>query len=310
MYQTAFHLHRKRVAMNIIEYLEDKGIDYATSGENISANWLGTRCLFCDDEKNHLGITDSGEFFNCWRCGAKGHITKLIASIEKCSFKKARDIAAKYPDQYSRGREETKSRQPVYLIDPKRYGGKIFPEEYLQYLADRGFNPNELINHYDLYAGGIVGDFKFRIIAPIIMQGKVVSLTGRDISGQARVKYLHLANEKSITPVKDCLYNIDSVNNSCIIVEGVADVWNIGPGSIATFGIKVTEEQKLSIAKKGLLKVGILFDPEPTAMKAAEKLAADLSPFVRHVEILEIQGEKDPAELSKQEVLEIRKEFF
>jgi hypothetical protein len=52
----------------------------------------------------------------------------------------------------------------------------------------------------------------------------------------------------------------------------------------------------------------ILFDSETEAQKQANALGSCFSPFVEHVEIMEIPV-KDPASLSKELALEIRNEL-
>ena len=302
--------------MNVINYLEDRQIEYVTSGKNTSTGWLSIKCPYvdCDDPSAHLGIqVESGTGFNCWRCGRKGPMIHLIAKLEKISFQKAAVIIDQYPDEYSQyqaksSQDEIRDRKPLDLL---KFSSKNFPDKAYKYLERRQFDPESTIQKYDLYYGNIESEFKFRIIAPVIMNRRVVNCTGRDISGSTKTKYKHCHNEDSVVPMKQCLYNIDSVRDSCLIVEGITDVWRIGDGSIAVFGIEYTMEQIYRIVNKGVLKAFILFDEEPIANKRAGSLASALSSFIPVVEVLHLTEEgADPADLSDEDVKEIREIAF
>jgi len=304
--------------MNIISYLEDRGIPYASRGKNVSSGWVGVQCPFCEDESSHCGLNvETGTGFNCWRCGAKGHITFYITRLSKCSPKQAQQIFL----DYGGGVKESTTHTSVgrsFKTDnlsfnfPSKDLSKTFPSEYVDYLLKRDFNPEQLIRDYDLYAGPNYGPMKFRIVAPCIEGGKPVSYTGLSIIRNKEVpKYKHCPNEKSVIPIKKCLYNIDSVKDICLIVEGITDVWRLGQGAIATFGIEFSIDQVAEIIRKGVLKAVIFFDAEPRAQERAEKLAGYLSHYIHRVEnfCLEKAG-SDPAELSENEVVEIRREVF
>lgn len=72
-------------------------------------------------------------------------------------------------------------------------------------------------------------------------------------------------------------FTIDkAAGDSCIVVEGVTDVWRLGPGAVATFGIKFRPAQVAMLARH-FKTIHVLFDPEPAAQAQARKLATDIS---------------------------------
>ena len=81
------------------------------------------------------------------------------------------------------------------------------------------------------------------------------------------------------------------------MVEGIADAWRLGPGAVATFGIKYTPQQITAL--KSFKRVSLLYDTDDEAMKQANKLAYALAPFCT-VEILGL-FEGDPADLPQSE---------
>jgi DNA primase len=117
------------------------------------------------------------------------------------------------------------------------------------------------------------------------------------------IPYKHAERSKSIIEVKHMLYNIDSCKDSCIIVEGVFDVWRIGNGAIGLMGTQFTLEQLELLINYRFKKVIVAFDEG--AETAGYKLARQLSgivPSVIHIEIL--RG--DPDTLPEEEINYIR----
>jgi len=293
---------------DIISYLEDSNIPYSDEGKNISSNWIGLQCPLCDDTSTHLGVNLDSKSFSCFRCGEKGNAIKLVAILERISQKKAVKIVRKYFDSnfFLNPREEIKHTDSVQL--PLGVT-KNFTSTHLEYLQNRNFNPQYLINKYNLYAGGVVGEFAHRIVAPVYLDKKLISFVGRDITNLAEKRYKNLSNEKSSVEIKKILYNIDTVKQDVILVEGLFDVFRIGDGCVATLGTVVTNEQILLL--KGLRNVFILFDSEEkdkNAKRQAEELASRISLFVKNVETINLT-KGDPCDMLEDEVLQLRKEI-
>ena len=290
-------------AFDVIAYFDEKGVDYATEGKNIGPNWIGTNCFWCNDFGNHLGINLDGKGFSCFRCGERGNAVKLVMEIEQCSSSQAFKIIKKFEDL------SIIQTQPIREVHANVVNlpigvSKRFPEFHLNYLENRNFDPDLLIRKYDLYAGGVVGDFKYRIVAPVYLDKKLITLVGRDITDRSDKRYKALAISKSIATVKSSLYNIDSVKDSVIIVEGIFDCWRIGDGCVATFGTKFTHEQILMF--RGLKRAFVLFDAE--AAKEANHIATDIASVVPFVEVISL-NEGDPAELNINDVRHLRREL-
>lgn len=290
-------------AFDILTYLDDKSIEYTAKGRNTSEGWISIKCLWCDDPSQHLGINLVAKTFSCFRCSIKGNAVTLIAEIEHCSRKKAYRITREYIDFDAKIKR--RHRDDTHVEEVKlMHLSKEFSVQHIQYLTNRGYDAEYLIRKYDLYAGGLVGDFKFRIVAPVYLDGEIVSLVGRDITDKSDQRYKALSVSKSKLPIKSTLYNIDSIDKNVVIVEGIFDCWRIGDSCVATFGTKVTPEQILLL--KGVGNAFVLFDAD--AKDAAEKLSSTLSGVVNHVEVI-ILDKGDPADMKPQEVLSLRKEL-
>jgi len=286
---------------DVISYLEDKGIKYWKGPrKNISRNWIGINCPWCDDPSNHLGINLENNLINCWRCGKKGSIMKLLLKLEK-SYNYAIRTLMKYQNDYKIKLEPIEETKEVKLP-----GDNNFTKMHLDFLLKRGLNPDFVIDHYKLKACGPAGKYKFRIIIPVFVGGRLVTFTSRDITGK-RTKYMHCPSNKSIMPIKSTLYNIDRARDTVVLVEGVFDVFRLGDGSIASFGTELTKNQISLLLKKEIKNIFIMFDSD--AIDKAKKVAATISTLFDHVEIIKLK-EGDAANLSEEDAKILMGEIF
>lgn len=286
-------------------FLEDHHIPYKTEGKNVTPGWLELRCTFCSDPSEHLGVSPTGGY-HCWRCGSKGTIIKLTMTLLDYNYSEA--LSALTPYYLSTRRQEVQSVPRHHYnqnILPKE-ASKTFPSPHLDYLTSRNF-PADIITTYDLYACWMFGEYKYRIICPVIEEGRIVNFTALAIAGQSP-KYRHCPNERAHIPMGECVYNIDSVQDVAVVMEGVTDVWRFGPGGVAVMGIEFTTEQINVLIHKNLRRCFFMFDAEPLAQQKAEQMARQISSFVDMVEVVELdQG--DPGELSPEAVQQIRNEL-
>jgi DNA primase len=286
---------------DVLSYLQNRGIAYSHSGDNVSSGWVGINCLFCIDHSDHLGINLRSKAFSCFKCGETGNAIKLIQTIDGVSVREAFETMGVFGNGLYVPREkhyQEKAKLPVGST-------KSFFRTHLDYLKNRNFDPDRVIKAYDLYATGPVGEYKHRIIIPVIMNGRMQSFVGRDITNQSEIPYKNSSENNSVRDPKKCLYNIDSVlKDTIVVVEGIFDAWRIGDGAVATFGIKYTHEQIRLM--RGMKRAFVLFDSD--AIPMAHRLAHDLSSVVPKVEVLEL-AEGDPDNLSTEDVKALRKDI-
>lgn len=293
---------------DIRTYLDDVGVSFYTSGKNIQHGWTAFSCIFCGENSNHLGVAPSGEFYSCFKCGEKGHVTKLIHELEGCSWGKAKEIYQSFSDSLFVPDYDTK-REYASKVEYPPIGVKAhLPKLHTEYLVSRGYNPEQLEQLFNIKGVYQVGDFKYRIIIPVYYRGKLVSYLGRDVTGEAKLKYKNLAMTKSVLSIKDCVYNIDNIHNKAIICEGVMDCWRFGHSAVALFGLLYTQRQVQVLSRK-LKEAIVCFDSEKVAQEQAEKLAEELSWAGVRVSILSIDT-KDPGEMNQKEANKIRQHLF
>ena len=308
--------------LDIRSYLQARNIRFWEGGKNISPDWIGIRCLWCDDKSNHLGINTSRGTINCHRCPIKGTVMRLIMKIDRCDFNEALEIVAKFNrfrSTHSRAYTQQRSSKferlrrtssDIDVLSQFNFTVDMLPI-HEQFLRNRNFDPQHLIEKYKIkFCGPVctINKFQLRIIAPIYVNGVCKSFVARDSTGRARAPYLNCPNEKALVDTRDLLYNIDHADSpDVLVVEGITDVWNIGDDTVATLGIKYTPMQVLSLTK--YRRCFILFDAEPQAQEQALKLSYDLNTVVHEVIVLELPI-GDPADLSEDDVKALRKQVF
>lgn len=288
--------------MNIQDLLKDFSVEYWERGENVGKGWINVQCPFCDDDKNHCGIQLKNLNVRCWKCG-KHTIFELlriyadssISQSELFKMIKGLDIEEEIITPIIR---EEKTNPANRKILPAEASDK-FPKFYLEYLKNRGFDPDRLIKKYRLKAVHTIGRYKFRIIIPIFMNGKIVSYTSRAVLKDMEPPYLHPTKEEPAISPKKLIYNYDTIKEGgdAFAVEGPFDSWGIGDGAGALFGVKFTVDQIKLLMRKKIRNLYILFDNDKTGRKEAERCYHVTSPLIKNVEILTLESIHDPGEL-------------
>ena len=271
----------------------------------VNAGWLNTNCPYCADTKNHLGFKIGEDYCNCWKCGSH-NLEHTLKRILKLNSSEMINVLQQY-------RTEDILRSMLNKKTPK--SKKLeFPEDKLnsrerKYLRGRGFNPDFLEQKYLLRSGGIVGDFSYRIIIPLILNGQLVSWTGRDITDNSELRYRTLEIEKSVVDPKTVLFNLDNAKNSMVVVvEGPFDVLRMGDDFVCSFGTSMTEAQ-INLLAKRYKQIIFLFDPEEAAQKKAKRYAQQLASLGRSVDVVDSEMGKDPGDFSGAEVSHLRREL-
>ena len=305
------------MGFNLSELFETIGVQYWASGKNVARGYTNISCPFCGDRSNHMGVSNASGNFRCWKCPAEGSIYELAMELKNCDIYEAKRIVRPFRiDGLGRMVKEEKIIKEFRNIMPQfSYPIKDIDSEasspYADYLIDRDFDPETTIKKYNLYAGGIVGKYKWRIIVPIIYQGQIVNFVARAISADASKKVVNCPNEECVINAKNILFNLDNViNRKMIICEGVFDAMRVGDGAVATLGTEVTDAQ-INLIRQYADTVHILFDSyekDKRAPQQADKLASRLSGVIGHVEIWALK-KGDPCDMSNNEVKELRREM-
>jgi len=298
--------------LNIKQLYQDFHLNGITSGhKHCSGGWIHIECPFCSGNLGyHLGycFDIQSRFFDkfvCWRCGGKSQ-RKALSGLLRISTYEADEIIRKYTVLTIQKKKEIKRKSNF-----KFPGGMtdLLPH-HETYLKKRKFDPELIKNKYGVRSTGPLApleiegktlDYSHRIIIPVEWEGEIVSFQGRDITGKHKLKYIACPQELEIIEHKTIYYG-NPINERCVIVEGVTDVWRLGNGAIALFGIKYRLEQIRKLAK--MKEVFLLFDPESQARKQAEKIYSELC--FRGIKCWKLPDLKtDPGDMEQEEADEL-----
>lgn len=287
--------------MDIPKFYQDHRIPWATEGnKHCTSGWINTHCPWCTGSKDfHLGTPLNGGPFKCWRCGQHPFIPTL-ARLSGLTEDQVRGKLSSYGVGPARGpKREVKRRIRTKAFKFPTGVGPLGPR-HIKYLKGRGYDPEELQQVWGVQGTGPVSvlgklSLKHRIIYPIMWDGEIISFQTRDITGRAEIKYITCPQERELIAHKDVLYgNQEYWTDTGICVEGVMDVWKLGPQAVATMGTEWTRAQARILAKS-FSRVVVVYDNEPAAQKSAGALVAYLR--FRGLEAQTYTVDTDPGDL-------------
>jgi|GEM_PF-647010 len=237
----------------MLSMMKDLGISIASEGHrHYGEGWVNVPCPWCTGSSGwHMGLS-LPRTAHCYRCGNRP-LDQTIARLANVDVKGARALIRKYLREGPAPvlRREGEIPRPTFIDLPMGALPLSDCPRHQAYLEGRGFDPMRLERLYGLLGTGLAGPDALRVIAPVYLDGQLVSFQGRDITGKSSAKYKACPKEKEIVCHKDTLYGVDLVpGDQCVIVEGTADAWRFGPGAVATFGVEWTQSQVAMVARK------------------------------------------------------------
>lgn len=290
--------------MNFTELLEQYHVPYKTEGHHhCRPGWVQIDCPFCgqDSQKFHMGYSLAYHYINCWSCGAHS-VPSVLVELLHITYREARKLLQEVIPE--RVREQVQTRGDFH----PPYGVGMLQDPHKRYLRGRGFKPAKIQELWQVRGISLAPRLQWRLYIPITYRGKDVSWTTRSISKQPDVpRYLSASTQEESIPHKSLLYGEDYARHAIVVCEGPIDVWAIGPGAVATFGLSVTNEQIERMSKYPVR--AICMDDNHKAQKVAKRLVNTLSNFPGDTFNVQLNA-KDAAEASKQEINQLRKEIL
>lgn len=290
--------------MNLEDILRDHRIHFDTSGKGKNRQgWINMKCCYCGRDP-YLGYSIDGRAFSCWNCGTHG-VAETLARLTGMSYAEANQISRGLP------KTETtiKRRERGKLVLPNDLGP--LQSVHKKYLKSRGFDPDRLVQLWNLQGiGKLGGRLAWRIFIPVYLDGEIVTWTTRRITN-AEPRYLSASPAESILPIDQCLYGIDYCRTAVLCVEGPADVWALGPGSVCCFGLRFSDTQKETLSKFPLR--GTLLDGgsmEAAAQRRAREICRQLSILPGTTLNVILETGNDPASASEEELTQVRNRFL
>ena len=287
--------------MDLKQLLDQHGIRYVEGGShrNVREGWLGLDCPWCGTAgKFHLGIHPDTLRGFCWQCGSHNFV-EAFALIARMPIGQAWVLVKDLPRHF-KTIPKTLSWQGKLRVPS---GLQQLTKPHRKWLRNRGLDPDLLEKFWVLQGIEISSRLGWSIWVPVHLNGKVVSWTTRSI-GNGETRWTHARPEEEVIPIKSLLYGWDYVRSSVVIVEGASDVWRIGPGAVAIFGMMPTVQQIYKLASIPLRV--ICLDKQPKAQRAAAVLAKQLQLFPGTTIVAELESD-DPGSATDKEVAELRK---
>ncbi len=177
------------------------------------------------------------------------------------------------------------------------------------YLKGKGFSENEIVTAY-LGArgkkGGIYDIFRGRVMFPIIdLRGNVIAFGGRRMGDEGGPKYLN-SGDTPVFKKSNGLFALNlakkSGKDSFILAEGYMDVIAMHQAgfnnAVATLGTALTSQQAKLIGDYAK-KVIVSYDSDEAGQKATRRAMDIFGKEDITVQVLNIDGAKDPDEYIK-----------
>lgn len=306
--------------MDIEKIYSDFSVVIADSSDkHFRDGWINTSCPFCTGNPGfHLGFNVFGDYFYCWRCGKKPTI-KALSKILGVSFDEAKKICKQYKGKSKIGNTQIRVKKLEFKFPSLCIPVTENPLS-MRYLMDRrGFSKRDILKlqkKFSLVATKFGSQFdnmdlSYRIIAPIIFKGKVVSWQSRDMTGKSALKYLTCPKNRETMDHKTLLYNELIPSGTILVVEGIFDVWKCylaGFRAVSTFGVEYTYPQlNRLLSYENIL---IFMDPDRAGRKHAAELKNRLIFGGRQSTIIKHGLDKDPGGMTINEIKGIVEPYF
>lgn len=255
---------------NIPEFCKDFKIPF-----RIARSWVQIEtCPYCGNVNYKAAFSITNGTFNCWSC-RKAEDFEAVSALLLCTEMEAKEIIWGYRGAVDkRLYRASESRKNAVSVDMP--GEELLPV-HRRYIEQRNFDPDEIIREWGILGTGPCPDapyetWKFRIVIPIYLNGRLVSFQARDVTGKSDIRYMGATIEQSTTHYKNLLYGQEFCDSRIVgLTEGVFDLYRMGKGFVCGFGTSLTHAQLYLLAKYHE-KIFILFDPDdPNASKKAEK---------------------------------------
>ena len=223
------------------------------------SQWVGNtpfHCPFHKDKTPSMYLHMDKGMYHCFSCNRSGNVYSLYRDITGRDLNKDLNIPNDAFSNFSRAMNSDQFADEDYSTLGRDVAvemeGPVFPirevPEAVSYLRRRGitFDVAEAMQMIVMPAGRINGTFfKDRLLIPIYENSKLISVEGRDLTGEQRTKVLY-AKDTSV----NSLYEMDKLDPTLpiYVVEGLMDlaVLRTDPffrNSTAIFGAGVTRRQ-------------------------------------------------------------------
>lgn len=220
-----------------------------------SGEYLRVSCPFCSDRRHRLWISHRwAEFPHLARCfnetfcldGQVGERNRR--QLQQWVFNSDRPVIL--PVAEGRPPPDSGPLVEVGLPGEFSYIDEAADTQAYEYVVQRDFDPAELAAVYGVGVCRSVFDpahypLVGRVFIPIVQGGRLVGWQGRfpaDLDWKEHPRHPKYFNLRGM-PKRRMLYNLDEARRRdvAVLVEGVTDVWSVGPCGISLLGCSLNQ---------------------------------------------------------------------
>ena len=282
----------------------------------------------CHELKRNKRTGEENYYYNCFSCGERGDVLRLVASLQNCSLEKAYKSFSKkvlqagitirgLTDAYERHRASIKHIRRLPLVGMPKALHSLEPA--LEYFKKRKRLSHGTLNVPFIFAKYkpyycAVGRYAGRIIMPLKdLEGRVVEFNDRAVF-KTKKKSLHRRG----SPVGQLIYGLYEAAEKSIgvVSEGAFDMYQVESvisrhkelreyGAVSLMGTVLTQE-RIELLTTTFDELVLLLDSEPKAISESkvmkDRLEVDIP--VRDLTGCYTLG-KDPGLMDDEEILEV-----
>ncbi len=279
----------------VADLLKDKSIPFNVSGRDYLVKCLNPEH---DDSNPSMRVDKTTGIFHCFACGYKGDLFKYFGILSNHTFIRV-----------------AKLKEKLAKLKIDRDGLTIPPVAIPYVRSFRGISQQTLERFEAFYLPGESKElkgFEDRIIFPIKdITGKIIAFQGRHTMSAGQPKYLFYPGGVQIFPFPA---KLERGTKSIVLVEGIFDMLNCHDkgltNAVCTFGTnsleKETKNKLFPYKLQGVEKVFIMFDGDEAGRIAAKKIKPLVEQLELECEIITLEDDQDPGELSAEYIHSIR----
>lgn len=287
--------------VNLEAFLHEHGMKFRVSGDEISLE-ICPRCR----KAWKLYINRRTKRFICFSLlcnnSFQGHFPLFVQQVENVDYSTAKKHIQQYAERRGWARRETSLVDLIPLdqdvaLPPnfRQLGdpGNPFERPYWLYLRNRGVS-DLLIREYHMGYTRL-GPYAGRVFIPVLFQGRLANWIARDITGKLVPKIQTPPGNHQ----GSVLFNYDRLRytTTLVLTEGVFDALRLPDRCVATFGKRLTTEQRNILIRSNVKELIFAWDND--AWSAITKTAWEVRPFFDSVRITRLPPGQDPSSLTE-----------